>query len=299
MQKLISIVIVTYNSENDIYDCLDSIYKYNDIGDLLEIIIVDNCSLRYSTMATIINEKYNEEIVLISNERNGGYGQGNNIGIKAARSPYIMIMNPDVRFVMPCLSTICTFMQNNDRVALYGMKQLDYRKKRGISFACNSFIMPYISIPLSSICNKLELYLHKYMYIAGACFVIQKEAFQKAGLFDENIFMYHEEEDIHQRIRDNNYHIEYNKKICYQHCHIYKRVMSKDDYIKKMLLDLESLIYLGSLKNISEVKIIRNEIKKSNIFIVRAVILSFFKGKPTNLIEWNRFLKNKLKTIQH
>ena len=44
MQKKISIVIVTYNSDNHISDCLESIFKYNDIGDALEIIIVDNMS---------------------------------------------------------------------------------------------------------------------------------------------------------------------------------------------------------------------------------------------------------------
>ena len=44
MNKQLSIIIVTYNSEKLIFECLDSIYKYNDIGDSLEVIIVDNCS---------------------------------------------------------------------------------------------------------------------------------------------------------------------------------------------------------------------------------------------------------------
>ena len=44
MHKRVSVIIVTYNSEKHIYDCLSSIYRYNDIGDLLEVIIVDNNS---------------------------------------------------------------------------------------------------------------------------------------------------------------------------------------------------------------------------------------------------------------
>lgn len=39
MHKRVSVIIVTYNSEKHIYDCLSSIYRYNDIGDLLEVII--------------------------------------------------------------------------------------------------------------------------------------------------------------------------------------------------------------------------------------------------------------------
>ena len=45
--KRLSIIIVTYNSEKDIYDCLDSIKQYSDINaEELEIIVVDNNSRR-------------------------------------------------------------------------------------------------------------------------------------------------------------------------------------------------------------------------------------------------------------
>jgi GT2 family glycosyltransferase len=50
MDKLISIIIVTYNSEEHIYNCLKSIFKYNDIKDALEVIVVDNCSLNSDKM---------------------------------------------------------------------------------------------------------------------------------------------------------------------------------------------------------------------------------------------------------
>ena len=42
--KELSVVIVTYNSEPDIYGCLDALFAHNDIGDALEIIVVDNKS---------------------------------------------------------------------------------------------------------------------------------------------------------------------------------------------------------------------------------------------------------------
>ena len=46
-RKAVSVVIVTFNSENLIMDCLDSIFKYNDISDDLEVVLVDNCSKNY------------------------------------------------------------------------------------------------------------------------------------------------------------------------------------------------------------------------------------------------------------
>ena len=53
--KKLSIIIVTYNSEKDIYDCLDSIYSHCDIPiKELEVIIVDNNSKETDIMFTMI-----------------------------------------------------------------------------------------------------------------------------------------------------------------------------------------------------------------------------------------------------
>ena len=100
MHKRVSVIIVTYNSEKHIYDCLSSIYRYNDIGDLLEVIIVDNNSCNKDLMFESINRLY-PQTKLIDNPKNGGYGQGNNMGVKNSLGDIILIMNPDVRMVEP------------------------------------------------------------------------------------------------------------------------------------------------------------------------------------------------------
>ena len=97
--KELSVVIVTYNSEPDIYGCLDALFAHNDIGDALEIIVVDNNSRDFTHMRDEIARLYGEKVIVLSNSKNGGYGQGNNIGIRHATSPVIMIMNPDVRII--------------------------------------------------------------------------------------------------------------------------------------------------------------------------------------------------------
>ena len=58
MAKKISIIIVTYNSQSHIYDCISSINQYNDIGDELEIIIVDNMSDAVDDMFSSIRDKF-------------------------------------------------------------------------------------------------------------------------------------------------------------------------------------------------------------------------------------------------
>ena len=102
----ISFVIVTYNSHSLIIDCLESIFKYNDIGENLEVIVVDNSSSEQDKMFSDISNRYGERVTLIDSGKNGGYGFGNNIGISRSHSDIVIVMNPDVRFVRPILDRI-------------------------------------------------------------------------------------------------------------------------------------------------------------------------------------------------
>ena len=70
----LSIIIVTYNSEKDIYDCLQSLYRYNDLPqDELEVIVVDNQSRDYEAMRACLGKDY-PAVRVVQNTHNGGYG---------------------------------------------------------------------------------------------------------------------------------------------------------------------------------------------------------------------------------
>lgn len=199
MGKKISIIIVTYNSENHIYDCLESIHKYNDIGDELEIIIVDNMSKEVDSMFSEINNRFGQKIILIKNDRNGGYGQGNNIGVKKASGSIIMIMNPDVRLIQPLFKRTINHFQNS-KVVMLGMVQMVSAQKRGLSFMSKLDTNPILSIFETIIFNKILLYNSNRMYFSGASFFIRKNEFENIGMFQEDVFMYGEENDLHHRL---------------------------------------------------------------------------------------------------
>ena len=74
--KQVSIIIVTYNSEKDIFDCVDSIQHQADIPlEDIELIVVDNCSRESEPMFERLRQQWGEDIVLIENAQNGGYGR--------------------------------------------------------------------------------------------------------------------------------------------------------------------------------------------------------------------------------
>lgn len=198
--KTLSLIILTYNSEKDIYDCLESVQQYNDIGNELEVIVVDNKSQKFDTMKTKILQQYPGTIIL-QNTKNGGYGQGNNVGIRFATAPYIAIMNPDIRLCMPILKDMIRCLQQ-DNVAMCGGKQYDSNSNVFASFF-PIFTLPWwFAKPLEYVSRRLiDTYFYKLQYLSGAFFAIKKDIMQHIGMFDENIFMYAEENDIHFRIR--------------------------------------------------------------------------------------------------
>lgn len=197
--KEISIVIVTHNSEKDIYDCLSSIFAYNDIGSALEVIVVDNNSNDFPSMKNRICRTYEDRVRVLANDTNGGYGQGNNVGIQIATAPIVAIMNPDVRLTMPLFQDVLKTLQPLHAIMCGGMQYYAPSQK-----ACSYYpvytLPPFTRFLLHYFGMKRNTYLYKYMWLQGAFFFIKRKEFMSIGGFDEHIFMYGEEFDIHERL---------------------------------------------------------------------------------------------------
>lgn len=196
--KRLSIIILTYNSEKDIYPCLESVYQHNDIGEGLEVIVVDNQSREFAIMQQEITQRY-PEVIITRNTHNGGYGQGNNVGIRMAQAPVVAIMNPDVRLMQPIFAAALQALQND--TIMCGGKQMHTPTQLGWSYAFDYNAMSYLQVPLRNIYKRFDYYDYRHMYLSGAFFFIRKECFEQIGMFDEQIFMYGEECDIHLRLR--------------------------------------------------------------------------------------------------
>lgn len=199
MDKLISVIIVTYNSEKDIFDCIDSILHYNDIGDALEIIVVDNNSPNFDSTKIQLQLSY-PKVKIVINSQNGGYGQGNNIGIAMASAPLIAVMNPDVRLMMPLFQSIITMFNNQPQIGMVGCKQMHNFQREGLSFAASPSTSGWMKAIVAPLCKRIGIYNQHTMFLAGACFFVRKALMEAIHGFDEHIFLYAEEEDIRYRI---------------------------------------------------------------------------------------------------
>ena len=203
----LSVIIVSYKKLDIILNCLDSIYKFNNIGSNLEVIVIDNSP--DNDIFTFINKNYKWVITIKNN--NNGFGEGNNVGAKISRGKYIIFLNPDTILIEPIFKFAIEKFENNKKLGLFGVKLVDINLNRNMSFYTMDSIS-IISAQIMKICNRLDFFIDGKMFIAGADLFVRRDAFFKSGMFDENIFMYNEEADIIKRIRAMQYKTAYFKE---------------------------------------------------------------------------------------
>ncbi len=111
----ISAVVVTWNNQNDIFDCLSSLQAQTNPPD--DIIIVDNCS-KDRTISLI--KEYFPTVYIERRSRNEGFARANNIGINITKSPWVLTVNPDVKLSTDWIKILCEFAKDKERIGSLG-----------------------------------------------------------------------------------------------------------------------------------------------------------------------------------
>lgn len=188
---MLSIIIPAYNEEKYIRPCLQSVFALKKISDC-EVIVVNNAS----TDGTEFIVKNNFPEVKLINEPRKGLTIAYNRGAKEAKGEILVFVDADVVLPKDHLEKILKeFKKNPKLVALSG----PYIYKDGDFFAklISSLAILFIAFPAELIFNRL---LNLGAGITSGNSAIKKEAFEKIGGFNENIF-YGLDTDLTLRIR--------------------------------------------------------------------------------------------------
>lgn len=198
--KKLSIIIVSYNNIDLIKQCLDSLYSFNDIGKELEIIISDNSP----DMKVYDYVKQNfQDVMIVHNNKNGGFGYGNNRGYELSTGKFLLFLNPDTYLIEPVFGYCIDKFESDDELAAFGLRLVKPNMERNFSFGLmdSSGIIDWIRFLYFW---RKETFLEGKMFTSGANLFIRRDLFEGIGCFDENIFMYFEESDILHRIKSLN-----------------------------------------------------------------------------------------------
>ena len=189
---LVSIIILNFNAGKLLLNCIESLTKlaYQNI----ELIIVDNVSTDNSQNQC--KEKF-PQVKLIQNKKNSGYCGGNNVGIKNANGEFIIILNPDT-IVESNLIDKLLGAYNIHGEGLYQPKILSLEDKTILQSTGNMihvFGFGFARDKGNQENNEIKE-TTKIGYAAGTCLFALKETFLKLKLFDEFLFLYHDDLDI-------------------------------------------------------------------------------------------------------
>jgi len=189
---LISIVILNYNAEKFLDECISSIYKTEKVN--FEIILVDNASTDKSYRE--YTQKF-PEIKLIENEKNLGYCEGNNVGIRASKGEFVVVLNPDTVVNPPWLHELIDAYQANGE-GIYQPKILA-TTNHDMLLSSGQFIQLF-GFGYSR--GKGEKHVQendgveKIGYASGTCLFTSKKILEKLDNFDPFLFAYHDDLDL-------------------------------------------------------------------------------------------------------
>ena len=286
----LSVIIVNYNVEYFLDQCLSSVRKAleNIEG---EVIVVDNDSIDGSNNMVI--KKY-PEVKLVANKKNVGFSIANNQGIIDSTGQYVLLLNPDTVVEHDTFEKVIAFMDGHPDAGALGVKMVDGsgkflpESKRGLPTPSTAF---YKMFGLSSVFPHSKRFaryhlghldndkIHKVEILPGAFMLLRKEALDKTGLLDESFFMYGEDIDLSYRIIKAGYSNYYYPETRIIH---YKGESTKKGSVNYVLVFYNAMVIFAK-KHFTQ--------KNAKLFTFLINIAIYFRATIALLTRlWNRLL---------
>ena len=177
-----TILIVTYKSQEAIYNCLDSINKK------IPVVIVENSSDQ--NFKNKLEDKYLNVRCFLTND-NLGFANGNNFGLNLITTKYVFLLNPDTILESDTLDVLIVSAKKIKNFALLApisSNDLNFGFFNNISKKKIESIQEFFEVD----------------YIKGFAMFFDKNKFINIGFFDPKIFIYFEEIDLCRRLKSIN-----------------------------------------------------------------------------------------------
>ena len=194
----LSIIILNYNVRELLLKCLESVFRNKSQN--WQVIVVDNASSDGSVEA--VKKEYSE-VELVENKSNLGFAAGNNEGVKLAKAPIILFLNPDTVVVGKAIQKTYDYLMTNPDIGAITCRvelpdgKLDYSCHRGFPTPWNSFcyflglakIFPKWKIFSGYTATYLDIHkTHEIDCLTGAFLMVRKIAGQQIGWWDKDYF---------------------------------------------------------------------------------------------------------------
>lgn len=212
-----AIVILNYNSREDTIKYVNTIKNYKILD---TIVVVDNNSSNENEFQKLEKLK-TDNIFVIKSDKNGGYSYGNNFGLRFLDSlnenyDYVVISNSDVEVEEKAFEKCFKELEENENVAVSAPIMVD---KENNHIRRSSWKIRTPKIDMINSTRLTEALFYKWFKtgeyseedfknsklevecVSGAFFAIKFKVFKEIGFFDENVFLFYEEDILAYKLQ--------------------------------------------------------------------------------------------------
>jgi N-acetylglucosaminyl-diphospho-decaprenol L-rhamnosyltransferase len=213
------VVTVNYRSAELTLRALAALERERGSAELaLSVIVVENASGDEEILARAIQERFSSFVRFVASPRNGGYGAGNNLGVRAARQAgqrprYVHFLNPDTEVRPGAVVELARFLEANPRAGIAGSRfehadgtpwQVAFRFPTALGELEAGANLGLVTRWLrgSAVAMDLGTDPVRVDWVSGASVMVRTELLEALDGFDEGYFLYFEETDLFLRAQN-------------------------------------------------------------------------------------------------
>lgn len=239
---MISFVVVSYNSEETIQDCLKSLTQQANA----EVILVDN----NSRDRTVELARQIPDVKVLAQTINYGFNGGNKIGVEASNGEVVVFFNPDAVAPANFSKTIVKYFDSQKSLGVLGAKIMN--SDGTLQRTCNTFpsflSLLYEHSRYRSIFPNSKAFARytlrdwnrdsdrKVDAVSGACMAVRRIVLDKVGGLDTHYFLFFEEFDLSYRAKKIGYYTYFCSSISIVHIGGHSTKQERSDAMTKIYL---------------------------------------------------------------
>lgn len=214
----VSVVVVTFNNENEIADCIDSLARELE-NDRWQLMVIDNCSADRTSETVRLKlsalDAIGISMELICNQENLGFTRALNQGLRKSHGEFILILNPDTRLQQESLRILKKKLYETDLIGVAAPQLLN--ADGSVQSSCRRFPrhrdVIFEMTGLSSVFKSSQLFSGWKMgdfdhrvgrsvdQPQGACLFFRRSVLNAVGLWDERFPMFFSDVDWCRRVK--------------------------------------------------------------------------------------------------
>ncbi len=199
----LSIILVNYQSEKWLENCLEKLSEDSCPALDFEVIIINNDNKKF-----LPSKKLSFIPKIVQSKENLGFGRANNLGVKIAKGKNILFLNPDTIFKRKDIKLLFCYFEKNPHIGVLSPLIIQASRLQAQPFTCGKKTSLLGIIFRNTILKPWNKKTPTNVdWVSGTALLTRKHLFEKVGGFDENFFMYFEDQDLCLRIKKLGYDI--------------------------------------------------------------------------------------------